>query len=180
RIAEIVDTTRWQHGGRVEPRRQVRDLRIQARIAGQYEQVVGRHVQPGTSGRSAEQRHVESVVYREILQPHKRGAFDPAGRVNGRLVDPGRIAQGRGQEVLVLQRSALRTEHERGTVERVLPDGSPEEEADVELAPIHLAVQADREVRVGIADDGIVVGGRAQRLPVDTSRACCDTGEHLL
>src|SRR5207245_6450321 len=86
----------------------------------------------------------------------------------------------RDQEVLVLQRIALRTKHQRGIVEHVLSDGRPDEEADVELAPIHLAVQAEREIRVGVADDRIVVGGRAQRLPIDTSRAGCDTGEHLL
>src|SRR2546426_8904160 len=52
RVAEIVDTARLQAGGRIKPRLQVRDLRIQTRVAGEHEQVVGRHVEPGTDRKS--------------------------------------------------------------------------------------------------------------------------------
>ena len=84
---------------------------------------------------------------------------------------PGRVGQRRAQKVLVLQCVTLRGEQERRIIEHVLSHRRPDQEADVEPARGNLAVQAEREVRIGIADDGVVVGGRVQRLPVDASRA---------
>src|SRR2546427_11872976 len=87
RVAEIVDTARLQAGGRIKPRLQVRDLRIQTRVAGEHEQVVGRHVEPGTASRSREHRQVESVFHREILEARGRSTFDPTGGVDGPLMN---------------------------------------------------------------------------------------------
>ena len=164
RIAEIIDAAHTQAlvSGL--------DFRIVTRIAGQQQQVVAGHVGPGTAG-PGESGQGELVIHREVLQAQVRALLDPPRREDGRLPDPRRVVQRRGQEILALQRVALRGVDEGGVIEDVLSHLGPDEGADIELPPAHLAVHAEREVRVGVADHGVILGSRGQRLSVHAPRA---------
>src|SRR5207248_6294049 len=104
-IREIVDATYCRSRAREH-------LGIEARIPGQKHQIVGGDVQPGAARRPRQQRYVELIVHLDVLEAHERAALDPARRINRRLVDPGRVGEGGPQEVLVLQRIALRRSEE--------------------------------------------------------------------
>src|SRR5207244_12798755 len=88
--------------------------------------------QAGTPRRAGQDRQVERVLHREILEAEERRPLDPAGREDGRLVEVGAVGQGRRQEILVLQRVALGGPDEGGVVEHVLTHRGPQQEADVE------------------------------------------------
>src|SRR5205814_548368 len=95
RIREVIETTRGQAVRRVH-------LRVQTRVAGEEDEVVRRDVQPGAARRTRQQRQIQVISEGDVLQAHERRILDPARREDRRLVNPGRIAQGRPQEVLVL------------------------------------------------------------------------------
>src|SRR5207244_352526 len=53
-----------------------------------------------------------------------------------------------------------------GVVEHVLSHRGPEQEADGELAPVDLVVQADGEVRIGISDHFVIADSWRRQRPV--------------
>src|SRR5207244_6457740 len=103
-IGEIIDAERRQpdvfHVGRVH----ARHLGVEPRITRDHEQIVGRHVQASTPRRAGQDRQVERVLQREILEAEERRPLDPAGREDGRLVEGGPVGQGGSMELLVLPR----------------------------------------------------------------------------
>src|ERR1051325_9283074 len=86
-------------------------------------------------------------------QPHERSILDPLGRENRGLVNSRRIVQRVAQEVLVLERVALRHVDQGRVVEHVLSHRGADQEADVEVIPVDLAVEAEREIGVRVAED---------------------------
>src|SRR5256885_4155342 len=58
-----------------------------------------------------------------------------------------------------LFRSTLAGIDQRRVIEHVLPHHCPDQETDVEAVPGDLAAQAQRKVRIGIADDAVIGGG---------------------
>ena len=71
-----------------------------------------------------------------------------------------------GIGVDVLERVALGRVDERAIVEYLLPDFAPHQEAGVELPPVQLAAQAEREIRIGIAENFVVIRRRRRCLAV--------------
>src|SRR5256885_11305152 len=62
-----------------------------------------------------------------------------------------------------LFRSTLAGIDQRRVIEHVLPHHCPDQETDVEAVPGDLAAQAQRKVRIGIADDAVIGGGGVDR-----------------
>src|SRR6266849_3509892 len=149
RISEVIETACRQ------PVRG-KDLRVQARVTSEEYEVVGRHVQAGTARRAGQQRQVQVISDRDVLQAYERRILDPEGREDRRLVNPDRIVQRGPEEILVLERVALRGIDERRVVEHVLSHCRADQEAQVEPVPGDLAVDAQRKIGIGVADDAVV------------------------
>src|SRR2546422_2672812 len=71
-----------------------------------------------------------------------------------------RVGERRLEEVLPLQRIALRGIHERRVVKDVLSHHRANQETQVELPPRDLIMETEGEARVGVADDRVIAGPR--------------------
>src|ERR1044072_3889114 len=176
RVSEVIETACRQTVRGV-------DLGVETRITGQQNEVIRGHVHARTAGRARQHRQVQGISDRDGLQPQERSILDPLGRENRGLVNSRRIVQRVAQEVLVLERVALRPVDQGRVVEHVLSHRGADQEADVEVIPVDLAVEAEREIGVRVAEDAVISLGRSLakgRPAIDAADRRRRAGVHLL
>src|SRR2546423_6833290 len=167
RIGEVVETTCRQAV-------RCKDLGVEARIPGEQDQVISRNVQTGTARRACQHRQVEIIPDRDVLQAYERSIFDPARRVDSRFANAGRVGQRGPQEIAAPGGVALAGIDERRVVEHVLSYRGADQKAQVEPVPVHFAMDAERKIGIGVADDAVIVLGRSesQRRPSADAARC--------